>query len=61
MIPMESCYDCGSEEIMCDVERWQVVCTNCTASVSLPDERLTKDEMIKIWNDGQRAKEDAND
>jgi transcription initiation factor TFIIIB Brf1 subunit/transcription initiation factor TFIIB len=57
-IPLEPCSDCGSEEIMIDVNRWCMVCTNCGAEVHLVRERLTSFECIQIWNHCQRQKEE---
>lgn len=57
-VELQSCFDCGSDDIMCDVERWKIVCCNCTEDVLLPeDKQLTKDDLIRFWNQAQNAKE----
>jgi len=57
-ITLDPCRDCGSEEIMLDVERWTMVCTNCTAEVHLVRAPLSSVECIQIWNRYQIEEEE---
>lgn len=61
MILIESCYDCGGDGLCVSVPGWFVYCDNCDSCALLPREALTKDEIIKIWNDKQTEKAKAKD